>query len=408
MLTRALTRLAFILSICFITGYVNATTVNVTANAVDTVVNGNCSLIEAIQAAETDTAVDACPAGSGADTINVPAGTYTLTVVNNGGGNPNGLPIVTTAMTIVGAGAAATIITRGGATTFRFFSLSSTGNLTLNGVTLSNGNSTTSGHDGGAIFNSGGTLTVLNSTLSGNVSGGGGGAIFNRFPFAGSPAIANLTSSTLSGNSGGAALQSLGTVTVTNSTLSGNAAGGIANRGTLTVSYSTIASNTGNTSFGGADAGIFQDGNSATTTLNNTIVANNTNNANCNISAGTLTNGGNNLQFPGITCGAGITTADPLLGPVANNGGGTQTMALLAGSPAIDAANSALCPATDQRGIARPQGPSCDIGAFEHPGGVGPLPLPNATIPTMDSWGLFTLAILLALAAGWGHRKQRH
>src|SRR5258708_6536125 len=105
----------------------HAATINVTANAVDTVVNGNCSLIEAIQAAETNTAVDACPAGSGADTINVPAGTYTLSVVNNVAAGSNGLPLIASTITLVGAGAGSTIITRSGATLFRFFYVDTTG-----------------------------------------------------------------------------------------------------------------------------------------------------------------------------------------------------------------------------------------------------------------------------------------
>lgn len=358
---------------------IHAATINVTANAVDTAVNGNCSLIEAIQAADTDAVVDACTAGSGADTINVPAGTYTLTAINNAG---NGLPLATTTITIVGAGAPTTIITRSGATLFRFFTVASTGNLTLNGVTLSNGDSTTGGNDGGAIFSSG-TLTVLNSTFSGNVSNAGGSALFNRGQFGGPGGILNLTSSTLSGNTGSPALETccIGTTTVTNSTVSGNSAGGIMNRsGSLIVSYSTIASNTG--------TGIIQDDTTIAATLNNTIIANNTTNCTGN---GAFTNGGNNRQFPGTTCGVGITTADPLLGPLANNGGPTQTMALLTGSPAIDAGNNALCPVTDQRGTARPQGPTCDIGAFELSAAA-----PPSNVPTLSPSMLGLLAIALA------------
>ena len=56
---------------------------------------------------------------------------------------------------------------------------------------------------------------------------------------------------------------------------------------------------------------------------------------------------------------------DPKIGPLADNGGPTKTRALLSGSPAIDAASAAACPATDQRGVARPQGAGCDIGSFE-------------------------------------------
>jgi hypothetical protein len=57
---------------------------------------------------------------------------------------------------------------------------------------------------------------------------------------------------------------------------------------------------------------------------------------------------------------------DALIGPLADNGGPTLTHALLDGSPAIDAADDAACPATDQRGVPRPQGAACDIGAYEY------------------------------------------
>ncbi|MCA9978928.1 MAG: hypothetical protein KC413_24375, partial [Anaerolineales bacterium] len=92
-----------------------------------------------------------------------------------------------------------------------------------------------------------------------------------------------------------------------------------------------------------------------------------------------LQNGGNNLQYPRTkapdfdnTVNNFITTpesailfSDPLLGALAENGGPTQTRALSSGSPAIDAGNNAVCPATDQRGIVRPQGGGCDVGAYE-------------------------------------------
>jgi uncharacterized repeat protein (TIGR01451 family) len=76
---------------------------------------------------------------------------------------------------------------------------------------------------------------------------------------------------------------------------------------------------------------------------------------------------GHNLEN-GSTCMLTDPTdihANPLLGPLANNGGPTDTHALLAGSPAIDAGDSANCPSPDQRGVSRPQAEGCDIGAFE-------------------------------------------
>jgi hypothetical protein len=89
---------------------------------------------------------------------------------------------------------------------------------------------------------------------------------------------------------------------------------------------------------------------------------------------GTITNGGNNID-EGATCGWGsdsgsMSRIDPLLGPLADNGGPTQTFALLTGSLAIDAGDDATCSAApvnglDQRGVTRPQESHCDIGAFE-------------------------------------------
>ena len=102
---------------------------------------------------------------------------------------------------------------------------------------------------------------------------------------------------------------------------------------------------------------------SGAVTLTNTIVANAGSGENC---GGTIINGGTNLQFPGTTCGAAITTGDPLLQPLANNGGRrrrgprhrqSRHQYRNDGLPAHSA--------TDQRGVLRPQGVGCEIGAFE-------------------------------------------
>ena len=81
-----------------------------------------------------------------------------------------------------------------------------------------------------------------------------------------------------------------------------------------------------------------------------------------------ITSQGHNIDS-GVTCGftasGDMSSTGPLLGPLADNGGPTRTRALLLGSPAIDTADNAVCPATDQRGVARPQLAACDIGAFE-------------------------------------------
>jgi len=191
------------------------------------------------------------------------------------------------------------------------------------------------GADGGGIATSG-TVTVSNSTFAGNLADGGGG------------------------------ISNSGTLMVSNCTFAGNRAdseyscgGGISNSGTVTVSNSTFAGNSA-TALGG---GIKNwDG---AVTLKNTIVANSPTGGNC---SGVITDGGGNLRYPDTTC-PGIN-GDPKLGPLQDNGGPTWTMALGPGSAAIDAADDAICAATpvnnlDQRGIVRPQGPHCDIGAFE-------------------------------------------
>jgi len=213
-----------------------AAVITVTTTAEELNVDGDCSLREAIAAANGDAPVDACPAGSGVDTIVIPAGTY-----------PIGLELaVTSDLTISGAAAATTIWDGGGSG--RVLNIATAVTATVQGVTITNGN----GNGGGGIFNLGG-LTVTNSTISGNVATGDGGGIFNL----GGLTVAN---STISGNNGGSfglgggGIFNQGNLTVTNSTISGNNAeglgGGILNFGVLTVTNSTIAGNVGDTGDG--------------------------------------------------------------------------------------------------------------------------------------------------------------
>src|SRR5258706_426300 len=184
--------------------------------------------------------------------------------------------------------------------------------------------------DGAGIFNQG-TLTVTNSTFSGNTSFFYGGGIAN-----------------------------FGTLIVTNSTFEANSAsygGGIANFGTLTVTNSTFSGNLGFFYGGGS---IFNDG---TLTLRNTIVANSFRGNCASFGSSLVGDGGGNLDTDG-TC-VGTISPDPLLGLLQNNGGPTQTMAISMASPTFAGANPANCPATDQRGVLRPQFMACDIGAYE-------------------------------------------
>ncbi|MDL1920884.1 sortase, partial [Chloroflexi bacterium CFX5] len=386
-------------------------------SAADTVGNdGACTLREAITNANDNAATyPDCAAGSGAsDTITF-AANYTITLGSQ-------LPAVTSQITITGNGVSNTIIQANAApniATYRVFEVSATGNLTLDGLTVRHGRcngscatDTTNGggiysngtltvtnsalsnnsanQNGGGIYNSG-TLTVTNSALSNNSANSSGGGIYNR------NGTLTVTNSTLSGNraafgDGGGIYNDNGTLTVTNSTLSGNSAGngggGIYNFfGTLTVTNSTISGN----SAGWSGGGIYNyfgtatvtnstiSGNSAgwsggiynyfgTLNYSNTIIANSAAGGDCNNNFGTIGTNVNNLVEDG-SCPA-LLNGDPNLGPLQDNGGPTQTHALLTGSTAIDAGNAAVCAAApvnnlDQRGVARPQGAGCDIGSYE-------------------------------------------
>jgi hypothetical protein len=203
-----------------------------------------------------------------------------------------------------------------------------------------------------------------------------------------------VSNSTLSGNSatfdGGGIFNAGYSLEISNSTFSGNSAsfggGIIMDVGTLTVSNSTFSGNSATDGFGGAYAG------GATATFKNTIVANSPSGGNC----GAIPNdGGYNLDSDKgsfDTCGFStnnnsLSGVDPMLGPIADNGGPTKTHALLEGSPAIDKGNS-FGESTDQRGLVRPSnfvgipdasgGDGSDIGSFE-------LQAPDTTPPKVTS-----------------------
>jgi hypothetical protein len=272
----------------------------------------------------------------------------------------------------------------------------------LNDGTLTLTNSTVSGSDFGGIAN-GGDMTITNCSVSGNthrgIENGGtltvtgstmsknfGNGIWNNGPL-------TVTHSTVSGNSleGGVYNAEEGTLTLTNSTVSGNfsdgAGGGIDNDGTMTLLNSTVS---GNATPGDRGGGIF---NGAFLTVISSTVGNNSGwgealYVSCNplvecttmiantliegdcVTYDALTSVGYNLESPGDTCGfdqtgdqAGVSAVLLDLQPLANNGGPTQTHAITTDSAAF---NAGTCEVDeDQRGVTRPQGPACDVGAFE-------------------------------------------
>jgi len=294
--------------------------------------------------------------------------------------------------------------------------IGSGGTATLIRTTVSGNNAAF----GGGIF-AAGMFTLIDSTVTGNSTAhafrpSGGGGILNV-------GTMTVTGSTISGNTAsfGGGFDNNGSMTIDDSTISGNTTtfergGGIANdRGSLTVRNSTISGNTSVRYGGGIVNGIFSvagavldvesstiSGNGApfgggvvtdpttstTTTLRNTIVAGQTSGANCaGIFNGTVVDGGYNLE-DGTSCGFNVANhslpnTNPSLDPAGlkDNGGATNTIALMPGSAALDAippgANGCGTTITrDQRGVTRPEGAGCDIGAFE-------LLVPNLTV-TID------------------------
>jgi HYR domain-containing protein len=268
-------------------------------------------------------------------------------------------------LTIDGSGAANSTVSGGRLS--GIFNVASASTLNIRDLTLADGSA--GGGGGGAILNAGGTVNVADMAFLRN-SAFAGGAIENT-----NGGTLTITGSTFAGNSalpGGAISNFRSTATITNSTFVGNSAvvGGALynlNVATIEVTNSTFS---GNTATGSQGAAIDNSG-GLTVILENSIFADNP----C---AGPVVDGGGNLDSPESSC-PGIN-GDPLLGAVADNGGPTQTMALGPGSAAIDAAVDANCPATDQRGVSRPHGAGCDIGAYESDAALDTTP-PIISVP---------------------------
>ena len=229
-----------------------------------------------------------------------------------------------------------------------------------------------SGAGGGVTVESGGNLTLNNCLISGNSAESAGGV------FGGSGAIITITNSTITGNisavEGGGVSNRGGTLMMTNTLIIGNEAplgGGVAvdAGGTATILNTTIAANGNAGGLSGEIGGLWING-ASTVNLKNTIVAKNiVLGTSITDVGGTVISQGNNL-IGNTTGGTGFIASDlqnddPQFGGFANNGGPTYTLSLLAASPAINAGNNTGAPATDQRGVARPQGGTVDIGSFE-------------------------------------------
>jgi IPT/TIG domain len=350
-------------------------------------------------------------AGPGASSVTIDASTNS--VMERAITVGSGMIVSISGVTVTGG--------RGGGTSAGSFENSgggifNAGTLTLRDAVISNNSTRNQGPGGGGIFNAGGaTLTLINCSVSGNTAGGGniqesalvaGGGIRNA-----SSALLTVRDTTVSNNWAqvGGGIWNNGTLNVSGGTFSGNGAGvgvsttvvleggaiyagsgqstssiinstfsnngaktngaAIANAGTMDVTHSTF---TGNATEGGTGAAVTSLAN--TLTLKATILANVP--ANCSLTGGLIVSAGYNLSTD-ASCsltGTGDVTSTPVgLDPAGlqDNGGPTSTVGLLSTSTAIDRIPTPCTDvdgdpiATDQRGVTRPRGPGCDVGAFE-------------------------------------------
>lgn len=279
----------------------------------------------------------------------------------------------------------------------------STATLTLNNTRVI---SNTAASGGGGIFNGADNgltaiLTINDSTIAGNQALYGGGVSLTVGSGPSPDVHGTINRSTISNNraldpggmnpDGGGIDVTSATLTVANSTISGNSVGRSTFNGgggiwvgglsgypsaVLHIINSTVTNNTAADVGGGISHWVQSSANTATTTAVNTIVAGNSapTGGNCWIGPGSITSLGYNMEATD-TCNfhqpSDHPNTDPLLGLLADNGGPTWTHALLGTSPAIDVADNVTCAAPpvsgiDQRGVIRPQGLVCDIGAYEY------------------------------------------
>lgn len=400
------------------------------ARAATFTVTDAAGLIAALATANTNNADDVIVLG--ADIV--------LTAIDNATDGQNGLPSIVSdgghRLTLDGQGFS---ISRSGATAFRILHVATGATVTLRNVRIQNGLASAGGLGtlGAAVY-SAGALTVERSVFSGNTatttSGLGAGIFINR----GSATITDstftansgamgagiyayqttvsLTANTFAGNAGtyggGAIMNENATLTLVNNTLSGNQAASGSGGALFQLGGSSILTNntlTGNTA-GNSGGALYNL--SGTLTLRNTVVAGNTAPSgrecfNDTSSGGSTlnTNAHNVLGVSGSAgeCPSGLADYVPagalatVLKPLGDNGGPTQTHALLVGSPALDNADMAFCPFTDQRGAGRPQLTGCDVGAFEESG----LVVLSVNAGTAD--GLYGPGAVIAVQVTFSH-----
>ena len=288
------------------------------------------------------------------------------------------------------------------------------GTADLTNVTLS-GNT---GSLSGAMFNTNGTVTLTNVTLYSNreQAGGYGGGGISNYDSTANLTLNNVTFSANTAGGGGAGLENAfgANATLTNVTFSGNVTGNMGGAGgglhtykaTATLTDVTFSGNSAPTS-STSGGGIWNENDPANHLfLRNVIIANSPAGGNASFQKAPDSNVSNLSSDNTCNFGVGHDNVNVKLGPLASNGGFTQTHALFPGSPAINAANIALAPSRDQRVHLRVGAP--DIGAFEFDGFATPRPILTVMSSPISCYSTPARCALRSGISGGGRLSAGH
>jgi len=325
-----------------------------------------CTLIDAVRASNTNTAIGGCEPGEpdslATDMIALPSNSTQTMTAGYIGDIINALPVISSNITILGNGST---LRRDSLDEFRLIKVEgSETTLTINNLSIENGHSPDNLSGGGIFVSGGAELNLSNSNISGNYASYCGGGIDARIG-----SSVNINNSTISANSapfgGGLSAFDSSSFELVNSTVSGNvgAYGGgmnISDNSIVSLTNGTVSGNSANGG-GGIYAYI------SSISLTNSIIANSSDNDDVYLVSYDTYLSSDSASIIEEASFSGSRTGDPGLLPLANNGGFTNTHALKANSVARDSGLLANCTIEDQRGQLRDDGDGqCDVGALEY------------------------------------------
>ena len=410
----------------------SADAATITVNTFSQIAPGQCTIataIASINAAADQVGCTHAGTYGTSDTINLAAGTYASTVIDNG---QNAYPVINVALIINGNGATLSRTVGGVAPFFRFFEVGG-GGLTLNNATLTGGN-TTGGASGGAILVDGSTalLSVSGSTFSNNIAAGSGGAISEDSDLAFTITNTTFTGNTAAGGGGGAIIDnttggmSLTNTTFTSNNTSGGGGGAVLDNSTVGLTINT-ATFTGNSATGGGGGAIL-DNSSGGLVFNCGNVTNNSVVTAGNNGGGILDNSTNGMRITGVafsgnsatfrggaifddsTVGTGPVSNNSFAGNSATSGGG----GIYRTPPTLNAINNWWGAASGPSGAGPGTGDAVSIDVTFAPFltsppsacGAGPPPSTSQPIPTLSGWTLWVVTFLLLVGGMWAIRRR--